>query len=60
MKAYIFKMNGYPIDLDTLNICLMYESQYCDLFVVGKVECEDCSSEDSIDIITVEEIEVKE
>ena len=60
MKAYIFKMNGHVIDLDDVKNCLQYESDWCDLFSQGSLECEDCSSDASNDIITVEEIEVKD
>ena len=60
MKAYVFKMNGFPISLDELKNCLQYEQDYCDLFTLGKIECEDCSSDNSNDIISVEEIELEE
>lgn len=60
MKAYIFKMNGRVIDKRELDLCLQYEQDYCDLFVLGKLECEDCSGENTVDEITVEEIEVND
>ena len=59
MKAYVFKMNGYPITLDEVKNCLQNEVDWCDLFTLGELECEDCSSDCSYDTITVEEIEVK-
>ncbi len=57
-KAYVFKMNGHVVDLKTVENCLQYEQDWCDLFVLKRVECEDCSSDNSEDIITVEEVEV--
>jgi hypothetical protein len=59
MKAYVFKMNDRIIDIAELKNCLQYEGDYCDLFVLGKIECDDCSSDNSVDLITIEEIEVK-
>ena len=59
MKAYVFKMNDRIIDISELKNCLQYEGDYCDLFVLGKIECDDCSSDNSVDLITIEEIEVK-
>jgi len=58
MKAYIFKMNDRIIDIVELKNCLQFEGDYCDLFVLGKIECDDCSSDNSVDLITIEEIEV--
>jgi len=58
MKACVFKMNGNVIDLNDVKNCLQYESDWCDLFTLGQLECEDCSSDNSNDIITVEEIEI--
>ena len=58
MKAYIFKLNGYVVDYETVSSCLLYERDMGDLFVLKELECEDCSSDNSNDIITVEEIEI--
>ena len=60
MKAYVFKMNGRVIDKRELDLCLQYKQDYCDLFTLGKLECEDCSGEDTVDEIKIEEIEVND
>ena len=60
MKAYIFKMNGNITTLDNIKNCLPYELDWYELFNLGGIECDDCSSDNSIDIITVEEIELAE
>ena len=59
-KAYIFRMNGRIINKEELDSCLQFEQDYCDLFVLGKIECEDCSGYDTVDEITIEEIEVSD
>ena len=60
MKAYIFKLNGNVVDYDRIAPCLLYERDMGDLFVFGFLECEDCSSDNSNDIITVEELIISE
>jgi len=57
MKAYVFKLNGTVITLDELKNILDYEVDWCDLFVLGTLDYDDASGENTSDIISVEEIE---
>lgn len=57
MKAYVFKINGEEIDVKSLNKWLNPIDWY-HLFLMNKVQIDDCSSNNSHDMITVEEIRI--
>ena len=57
MKSFVFKMNGYEIDLDFVRQCSDEFTDLSELILTGKTEVEGWSSEDSVDTITLEEVD---
>lgn len=55
-KKYVFKINGYEVDIKTVVESLNFEDDAYVLLNNGSIEVEDATSESSSDILTIEEV----
>lgn len=55
-KTYVFKLNGYVVDIETVVESVNYESDVYVLLNNGSIEVEDATSDHSVDTLTVERV----
>lgn len=57
MKKYRFLLNGYPTDLETVLESVNEDVDIIDLIKNGHVEVEDATSDHSLDMLKIEEVQ---